>query len=170
MEQPTWDDTVSRVYREAIADQGPEGADRQLACDTAAGRLRKMIEGGVIDLPIERAIRAELMRADERDSRRADNVIKRLLSGTGSLFTDEGDPILDLVVTLGKGRRKAWRDVTDTDLADMTALRQGNVRSAVLSFDEWRNDVAAALPVVVAHGTIGAAVHAGAFKNLEVAA
>lgn len=164
-----WNDTVSRIYREAVADSGAAGIDRQLAYDTAVGRIKKLIDTGALKLPIEKAIRSELDKADSRDSQRADNVIKRLLSGSGSLFTDEGDPLLDLVVTLGKGRRKAWRDVTGADLADMTSLRQGNVRSVVMSFEDWRGDVDAALPLVVAHGTIGAAVEAGAFR-VEVAA
>lgn len=165
-----WNATVSRIYREAVANSGADGIDRQTAYDTAVARIARLIHNGSLVLPLEKAIRAELDKADGRDSRSADAVLRRVLSGEQSLFTETGDPVLDLIVTLGKGRRKAWRDVTAADVAEMTELRQGNMRSTILSFEAWRNDSDAAMPVLLAHGTIGAAVEAGAFKGVEVAA
>lgn len=170
MEPLDWNTTVARIYREAVADSGVDGVDRQDAYDIAVGRIRKMLDAGTLELPVDKAIRSELDKADGRDSRNADNVLRRVMSGEQSLFTEDGDPVLDLVVALGKGRRKAWRDVTASDIADMTELRQGNMRATVASFEAWRKDSDAVMPTILAHGTIGAAVHAGAFKVEAVAA
>lgn len=168
MTELDWDTTVSRIYREVVADSAAEGIDRQVAYDTAVARLVRMIRSGALDLPMDVAVRAALDRADDRDARRADSVLRRIAAGETSLLTEVGDPLLDVIVKLGGGRRKAWRDVTAEDLQVMTELRAKNARIVVESFSQWREDAATVLLGLGGqHESLGAAVEAGVFTPVH---
>lgn len=169
MPELDFEETVARMYRESVAMYGTEGVERQLAFDDAIGKAMNLVRSGAMTAPVEMAIRAALEKADDRDSRHADNIIKRIVAGERSLFTPSGDPALDVVVKLGKGLRKAWRDINDEDLLLMTELRGKNVRTVVESFESWKGDVQALMPALVAHGTVGAAVESGAFTQAVAA-
>lgn len=65
------------------------------------------------------------------------------------------DPLLDVVVTLGKGRRKAWRHVNADDLAAMVDLRKQNTNSARRAERRFIKDVTTVYDELVAAGTVG---------------
>lgn len=155
-----WHETVRRVYREVIANAGTEGTTRKVAFDEATERLLDMIESGRTQLVVEDAIRASLYAADDGDGKRADAVLRAAARGEHHLDVD-GDPILDVVVVLGDGNRKAWRHVNRFDLTEMDRLRYRNMRSAADAYDRWRRDFEPWLEVLLRHATLGDAVESG---------
>ncbi|TIH33825.1 hypothetical protein [Subtercola vilae] len=156
-----WLETVTRMYREATAEAGPEGAERQDTFMVVSARIATEISAGRLTYELDTFIRSELMRVDESDGKKADAILRVAATGQGVFeITDE---LLDVVVTLGAGRRKAWRDVTASDLRDMDTVRYRNLRNAQLAYDVWRESYDAALPVLVRFGTFGAAAEGGGF-------
>ncbi len=156
-----WKDTLTRIYREATAEAGPDGVDRQETMIVAGARVATEIRAGRLELEQESFIRSELHRVDEADGKKADAILRMAATGQGAFVLS--DESLDVVVTLGAGRRKAWRDVTADDLRDMDAVRYKNLRNAQTSYDEWRTSYDAALPVLFQYQTFGAAFSAGGF-------
>lgn len=154
-----WGNEVARIYRAEIAKRGPGGADRKDVMDSAATRIERMIRDGELQYSLARYIRSELLRADEADGKRADDIIRTAATGQGSFeFAD-----MDVVVTLGGGRRKLWRNVTADDLRSMNDVRYRNFRDVKKSYDAWFKNYRLALPVLVEYVTFGAAVAAGGF-------
>ena len=78
------------------------------------------------------------------------------------------DPKLapNIVVILGDGKRKPWRNVTADDLRDMDRIRYHNYRKQAVAYDEWRESYDAVLPIVSRHGTVGTAASRGAFDHM----
>lgn len=161
----TAEDTVLRVWRETIVSYGSGGVNRREAVEAAENTLMIEVEAGRLQMDVRRAIRAELYKADEADGRAADNLIEKL--AYGHVPIDAGD--LDLVVTLGGGLRKAWRDVVPADLEQMVDLRFVNFEKARKAFASFRDAVAHIRETVFEHGTVGAAFDAGGFPPADFA-
>lgn len=155
-----WEQTVLRFYRAAVESAGDDGTTRKEALDAVVFLIMPMIAAGQVTVPIEDAIRAAVERADRIDGQRADDVLRSAARGEHSFGTD-GDPILDVVVVLGEGRRKTWRHVTRHDLTEMDRLRYRNMRSAADAYDRWRRDFEPWLEVLLRHATLGEAVESG---------
>ena len=107
--------TIRRIYRETIASYGDAGIGRAEAIEAAAATVMVEVNAGRLSLDFEQAVRAELRKADEADGRDADTIINRLSRGQVPITEDD----LDVVVTLGKGLRKVWREVTGDDLVQL---------------------------------------------------
>lgn len=161
----SYNDIVQRVWRETVASFGQEGVNRPEAMEAATATLMVEVRAGRLDIDMERAIRSELTRIDESDGRAADSIIERAAFGEVPLVADD----LDLVVTLGRGLRKAWRDVTPIDLDQMNELRFENYRKVRVSFDRFNKAVLRIRETVEAHGTVGAAFDAGGFPPADLA-
>ena len=154
-------DDISRLYRAVVADAGTEGITRREAIELVLEQARPMVERGELVLDVDDLIRNMVKRADEHDGNRADHVLAAAASGADDLGLDV-EPILDLVVVLGRGRRKAWRFVNRIDLDEMNTIRYGNVRSAQTAYYKgWKPQYDAWLTVLLRQPTIGAAVAAG---------
>ena len=154
----------ARIYRETV--QSYKGADvtREEIIQQATATVMNEIRAGRYTLDIETAVRRELIRADESDGKIGDRYITRAARGDVPLIDDD----LDVVVTLGAGRRKCWRDVEPQDLIQMREIRFRNYQSVRDAFQEFAADLEAVLPVVRQHGTFGAAVEAGGFPPADV--
>ncbi|MDF2991861.1 MAG: hypothetical protein K0S37_2375 [Microbacterium sp.] len=155
----TYTDTIARVYRETVASYGPEGINRPEAIESATATLMIEVRAGRLELNIESAIRAELHKADEYDGRVADAIIERAAYGTEPLTDDD----MNVIVTLGRGLRKSWRDVSPADLEQMNEIRYENYRKVRSSFEKFNQAVGRIRVVVLEHGTVGAAYAAGGF-------
>lgn len=130
---------VQSYYREEVAaHSGPDdAADRQECVKLAADRIAEGIASGVIDRPeIGEQIRRDLRRQDESDKSASDRMIDLLVYG-GQDALDFED-LLDVVVTLGGGRRKPWRFITEFDLEEMDAIRYGNLERQQAAYSSWR--------------------------------
>lgn len=155
--------TIRRIYRETIASYGNEGISRAEAIESATATVMVEVNAGRLSLDFERAVRAELRRADEQDGRDADAIITRLSYGQVPITEDD----LDVVVTLGKGLRKVWREVTGDDLVQMRELRRENYLKAKGAFDEFAANVNRLLPVLFEYRTVGEAWRNGGFPPAD---
>lgn len=154
-------DDITRLYRAVVADAGREGITRREATELVVEQARPLVASGAITLNTDDLIRQMVKRADEADGNRADHVLADLAAGADDLGL-ECEPLLDMVVTLGRGRRKAWRFVGRVDLDEMNDIRFGNVRAAQTAYHRgFKPQYDAWLPVLIKHPTIGAAVAAG---------
>ena len=160
-------DDITRLYRAVVADAGTEGITRKDAIEQVVAQARPLVASGAIVLDTDDLIRNMVKRADEADGNRADHVLADIAAGHDDLGLDV-EPILDFVVTLGRGRRKAWRFVGRTDLDEMNDIRFGNVRAAQTAyFKGFKPQYDAWLPVLLKHPTIGAAVEAGDLPHAD---
>jgi len=157
-----WHQDVLDVYRHVVATVEDESIQRQEAFQQAESRLLEMYDEGSLKIPANEAIRAALLEVDKRDGSRADAVLEAALSGQDS-FGMEGDPILDVVVILGEGRRKLWRHVTSDDLREMDRLRYRNLRSQQHAYETWRDSYEPTLEALSRFPTFGDAVQHGGF-------
>lgn len=154
-------DDITRLYRAVVADAGREGITRRDAIELVVAQARPLVQSGALALDTDDLIRQMIRRADESDGNRADHILASVAAGADDLGLD-GDPLLDMVVTLGRGRRKAWRFVGRIDLQEMNEIRFGNVRAAQTAYYKgFKPQYDAWLPVLIKHSTIGAAVLAG---------
>ena len=154
---------ITRVYREAVASYGRDGADRAEAIESALSTLMVEVRAGRLQLDLERALRKELQAADESDGRSADAILKRAAYGDMPLV----DADLDVIVTLGAGRRKAWHDVTPADLKLMNDIRFENYRKVKSSYSEFNAAYMVVREVVFEHRTFGEAHVAGGFPPAD---
>lgn len=155
----SYNPTVQRIYRETIASYGAAGVDRREAVEAAEATVLVEVMAGRVEIDVKRAIRDELYRVDEADGRAADKLIEKLAYGEAPIY--DGD--LDVIVTLGAGMRKAWADVTPTDLSTMIEVRQENVNKVRAAADKFRIAASRIRETVFQHGTVGAAYLAGGF-------
>ncbi len=152
-------ETITRVYREAVASYGDKGVNRPEAIESALATLMVEVRAGRLEVDLERALRAELVRADESDGRSADAILRRAAYGEFPLVADD----LDVIVTLGGGRRKAWDDVTPSDLKQMNDIRFENYRKVKESYSAFNAAYMVVRGVVFEHRTFGDAWRAGGF-------
>lgn len=151
--------TITRVYREAIDSYREHGVKREEAVESALATLMVEYRAGRLKVDIEAALRAQLVRADESDGRSADGMLRRICQGNVPLIEED----FDVVVTLGKGLRKTWRFVTTEDISSMIQVRFENYKMVRESFEEFNTNAEFVLAHVERHGTIYAAYLAGAF-------
>lgn len=152
-------ETVARVYRETTASYNGAPVQRAEIIESAAASLLIEVRAGRLAIDTESAIRAALMQADESDGRAADRIIARAARGEVPLSEDD----LDVIVTLGKGYRKPWRDVTANDLTAMNQLRFDNVQKTRDAYSVFNADVLAIRGLLEEYGTFGEAFEAGGF-------
>lgn len=133
-----WEHAVADTYAQVVgeADEN-EGIGRQDAMKIAAERLLQMVEDGDLKPDIDDVIKRALSTADKEHTGRADKLIRDTAQGKYKVF--EADKNLNTVVALGKGRRKLWRYVEESDLVLMDELRYANVRNAQESYNTWRH-------------------------------
>lgn len=163
-----WQTKVTAIYREVVGNADEtEGASRQDAFTQATALLLALVDAGDLKPPVDEVIRAALLDADRRDARNADTVLRKAIRGGEECLDLDGDPILEVVVSLGGGRRKPWRSITAVDLQEMDDLRYRNVRFQQDAYNAWRDDYTVALSAVVQYGTFGNAHTAGGFVPLK---
>lgn len=150
----TFHDAVVAEYRKAVARMAQDGGNRQDAFAYANEAIRQRIHVGEIDIPLDDAIHSALLAADAREGATADRVLQKIADGQIGIDVWP-DPLLDVVVTLGGGRRKTWRHVTADDLRQMVELRQANTRAARRSERRFTKDVQAIYSGLIAAGTVG---------------
>lgn len=150
---------VTQEYRSAITRLGGKAADvnKLDAFAHAAEAIRERLHSGELELPIEDAIHAALEVADNRDGRAADGILAKIARKEIGLDLWP-DPMLNVVVTLGGGRRKAWKHVTPPDLTTMAELRKQNTNAARRSERRFIKDVAAVYDDLVLAGSVGVMV------------
>lgn len=159
-------DIYSRVWFETIDAAAETGMSKADAEAQAVATLMVEVNAGRLTLDLESAVLSQVRKADEAHGRMADSLLSKIAAGDALLFTED----LDYVVTLGGGLRKAWYFVDAADLDAMNEIRYKNYRSVRESFQEFNGNVIAVRPIVVEHGTMGAAYEAGAFGAKEQAA
>lgn len=71
------------------------------------------------------------------------------------------EDLLDVVVTLGGGRRKPWRFVNESDLDSMDEVRFGNLAKQQAAYTAWRPKYTALLTAFRIHGSAAAVYKAG---------
>lgn len=158
--------TVNAIYQKNLALFGSTGAQLRKVMDAARPEIRSLIESGELTIDINGVIDAELLSVDESNGKQADRVLAQLANGQAT-FSLDPDPMLDVVVTLGKGHRKLWRDITSSDLVLMDELRYQNVRKQQDAYGAWRAVFSPVATILVRFETIGDAVAAGAFTAEE---
>ena len=151
----TFHEVVTEEYRRAVETHGDDhaGINRQDAFAHANAAIRARLHSGEVELPIDDAIHAALVEADGRDGASADKILARIARGEVGLSIWP-DPMLDVIVTLGNGRRKPWKRVTADDLQDMAALRTRNTNAARRSERRFVKDVNRVYSALVTAGSI----------------
>lgn len=155
-------ETITRVYRETVAAQGLSG-NRSEAIESGISTMQVEIRAGRFAINEEDALRAMFRKVDESDGRTADAILKRAAMGDIPLVTED----LDVVVTLGGGARKVWRDVTPADLKAMNDIRFKNYTQTRDSYAAFNAAYLAVREVVLEHGTFGDAFDAGGFPPAD---
>lgn len=148
--------TLTSMYREEVARQtvAEETVDRRTAIAHVIETADAMIGRGDLHVSMHDVLHATLMKIDERDGASTDVAIKEFAAGQYDLEIDNS-PLLSMVVTLGAGKRKIWRDFTADDLVELDRLRYRNVASVQAAYAEWRESFDALLPELIAGGSIG---------------
>lgn len=152
-------ETVARVYRETVETYHGVPAARAEVFETAAAAILTDVRAGRLQIDAEAAVHAALLDADAADKRAADRVLARAARGEVMLTDDD----LDLVVALGHGMRKQWRDVTPADLDAMNFQRFENYRKVREAYQVFNADLLMVRPIVERFRTFGAAQAAGGF-------
>ncbi len=153
-------ETITRVYREAVATYGLAGVNRLEAEESAIATLMVEVRAGRLDIDMEAALRAQLRKADESDGRSADGMLRRIAAGDQPLTLAD----FDVVVTLGGGLRKTWGMLDpDVDLSAMNEIRYKNYRAARDAFHEFNSNVLAVKSMCSGYGTMLDAFEDGAF-------
>lgn len=149
---------IQRIYRAVVADAGAEPIQRLDAIEQVVQQVLPLIELGEIKPDLHAWVSNVVVRVDESDGAKADTILAAIASGQDDLSLD-ADPVLDLVVTLGRGRRKIWRFVSMADLDEMDELRNANMRAALRAYHKgWKPQYQAWREVLRRNLTIGAAV------------
>jgi len=160
-------DIITDLYRAIVADAGAEGITRREALDQLVEQVIPLWKSGDVELDPADLIRQAGRAVDESDGHRADDALAQIAAGADDLSLD-ADPLLDCVVTLGRGRRKTWRWIVAADLLEMDANRFGNVVAVTRNYREkWKPQIDAWLPVLMRHPTIGAAVEAEDLPQID---
>ena len=146
---------VVEEYRRAVANRGDraDGINRQDAFAHAAEALRARIHSGEIEIPVEDALHSALMAADGREGAAADSILGRVARGEIGMDLWP-DPLLEVVVTLGAGRRKPWKFVTAEDVRSMVDLRRANTRAARRAERRFIKDAETVYDDLLAAGTV----------------
>lgn len=156
-----FNEAVTSEYRKAVARLGnlTTAASKLNAMAFAAEALRNRIHAGELELPLDDALHAALQAADAKDGQTADGILGRLARGELGLDLWP-DPLLEVVVILGRGRRKAWKHVTADDLSDMAELRNQNTKAARKTERRFIKDVETVYADLITAGSVGAMVEA----------
>jgi hypothetical protein len=155
---------VSQIYRETIGRGKYNAVARRDAFEEACERIEHEVALGNIEIDTRTAIMAMLVKADEFDGNRADQIIKAAARGIFNLAESD----MSVIVTLGGGMRKAWGFISVDDLASMNEIRFQNYRAAASSYKEFKDDLSIVRPLVVAYGTFGEAFRAGGFPPVNL--
>lgn len=157
-----WRLKLTEVYRAVVGRaDAATGMERQAALDEAVPVVVSMIAAGDLALPVADLVRVALTNTDEAEGESVSKVLKKLADGRDPLPLSD-DPMLDVVVTLGEGRRKPWRHVTVQDLREMDSIRNKNRIRVEEAYQEDSKRLQKLAAAIEPHGTIGAAIQAGA--------
>lgn len=164
MPEITLFDAAVDEYRKVVALNGSADAtvNKGDMFALAAEVLRQRIHDGELEIPVEDALHHVLSEVDRREGQAADSVLSKIARGEVGLDIWP-DPQLEVVVTLGGGRRKAWKHVTADDLADMADLRNRNTKAARNSERRFIRDIARVHSDLVLAGSVEQMVSAARF-------
>lgn len=157
-------DMVTAAYRQEVArivSVTGNAADRKTASEAAARVLAQKVAAGEIAVDLEEYFTAKIQKADEHDGARADLILEKATSHDSlTLF----DVDMEVIVTLGNGKRKPWGAVTAKDLHEMNAIRHKNVQTVVRSYNrDWLPKYFAVAEVLEGYENFGHAYRAGGF-------
>lgn len=160
---------IRDIYRAVVADAGVESIQRKQAIAQVVEQCQALVRSGELTPDLYTWVSSVVVKVDESDGAKADHILAAIARGEDDLGL-EADPILDLVVTLGRGRRKIWRFVSLLDLDEMDELRNNNVRSVAIAYrDEWKPQYDAWRRILRRNITIGAAVEQGDLPDVAAA-
>ena len=156
--------TVADTYRQEvrrIVEHTGTAADRKDASAAAVAILVEQAKRGTIQVDLEAYFAEQVKHADELDGAKADTILAKA-TDTGALTLFDVD--LDVIVTLGKGKRKPWNFVTLDDLVEMNTIRFENTRRVQAAYrNDWLPKFYAVAEVLDAYLTFGDAYRAGGF-------
>lgn len=170
---PDFDSMVTAELRRVVGEADPSaGINRQFAFEIAHNRIRSLIDNGELQIDLDamtdRYIRTKLKEADESDGRAADKIIAKLIRGQET-FDIEGEDFLDVMVTLGDGLRKPWKNVGTEDIFTMYEIRADNMRKQEEAFKKFTEDMRSLSRALNGFNSIGEAWRAGKFAHIEAA-
>lgn len=157
---------IRKAYREVVAECEDEGVDLKNATDAVADLVEPRIKDGSLTVPLDDLIRSAVKDVDRSDGSRADTALRAVARGEESIGLDN-DPALDMVVTLGKGRRKSLRFVRQADLMLMDELRYSNLRNAQEAYDTWRQTYEPWFQVLGRQATVEFAMRSGDLPDFD---
>lgn len=159
---------VSRILQQTFAEFGNDRVQLRDVMEVAHPRVKALIESGELSIDIDGVIDAEMLAVDSAHGKLADRVLAQLANGLETLTIDE-DPMLDVIVTLGKGLRKQWRHINSEDLILMDNLRYDNMRKQQDAYGAWRAVYSPVAAVLIRYDSLESAVAAGAFGSAQAA-
>lgn len=156
-----YETAVRDYYRQEVAARsGVDAADRRECVKYAQDRIAEAIACGEVEPPeIGEQIRRDVLAVDESDKRAADRMLDMLLYGGQEQL--EFYDLLDVVATLGKGRRKSWRNVSWQDVEAMEQEQFDNLNAQVEAYAKKRPMYQALRDALMTHGSVEAVYAAG---------
>lgn len=150
-EEPStpFDEWAITDYRAVIADAGKDGTKRHEALEKVHQHASEAIAEGRLALPVDnlwRLLTKATKSDDDRTSKKVPEYIAlaRDIIGGDTLFDD--DPILDVQIPLGDGRRKALRYLSIPDFQHEIAERQAQQAALATATARMSKDVATITP------------------------
>lgn len=155
-------EAMQQEYYRIVNDSANEGITCHNASVLAAEQVNNLIDAGLVHEPDRiDALKLEAQRFDKAQKRVADSILAALAGSEGAPNIPPLE-ILRTIVTLGGGKRKAWRYVTGADLDLMTEERSVNVKRQQHSFRSWHANARSISGVVAEYHTVGDALDASA--------
>lgn len=163
----TAEQAMREEYQRIVYESGDTGIQLAKAVAIASENVQRMIDYGEVEAPDVLSALVTIGKSeDTRQKSSTDGALERLANGEVSIDMG-GDPMLRMVVTLGKGDRKSWDYVTASDLRRIFELRRENLVTQKQAFERFEENYNATVAAVLAHRTVGEAVRAGAFGQEE---
>lgn len=165
----TLEQQLTHLYSEVGGDAGVLGIDRPIAFSATIEKARASgLLDKLTDADLESYATFMLRQIDSKQGGVADSMIRDAAAGK-VILSGVDDARLDMMATLGNGRRKLYRHITATDIEEMILTRQKHARSSVRASASFETDGRQVISRIAAFGTLGAAAVAGALNSLESA-
>jgi len=165
MPKPSFNEYATQQYHQLIA--SGRYTSRAEALAEASSQAALAVEARLCSAPdATQAASAAISDYDERQGRSADRILEALANG--DVDTETGYRSAELrrtIAILGNGKRKIVGDLTMDDLDAMTENRKQSHTSATKALVAWAANVNTVAPAITLHGTVGAALDAGEFRD-----